>query len=556
METIAAFKDQQNNTIKILEQLLNFLEIGKQLDVNIDQKLIEKIENGIKETHTEKLKVALIGGVSEGKTSIASAWLEHFDKETMKINEVESSDEIVVYDLDDIDLIDTPGLFGSRENIDKIKYKDITKDYISSAHLVLYVMNPNNPIKESHKEELNWLFKELMLLPRTVFVLSRFDDEVDIENEDDYINGLKTKRDNIIGRLCDFNIICDNDIPKIVAVSANPFNKGINYWLENSTEFKKISRINTLQEATTEKINEIGNRTSIVVAVQKSIISDVLLREMPEAENYLYEAVEECRRFSEICMDLRKELNQTESNISNKRIALRDYITKTFTDYILQVQGTSIETYNEFFQKNIGDEGIVLDTKIVNEFERQLGSTYNEIDKAQISFNAGLEHYKNIIGEMALKGLKLGGEALKGGALKFTNTGILAIRDTIAPSIKFKPWGAVKLAGNLNKAIPVVGSLISIGFEAWDSYSQSKKEQEFQKGIDDMVTNFEKLRKAYIELLNDDQSFIQQFFPSYILLCDQIIEMETEMKNKEQQQEQFKKWKLEGEVIKQALLMA
>ena len=50
------------------------------------------------EVETNKLKVALIGGFSEGKTSIAAAWLEKLDKSTMKITHQESSDEVKIYD--------------------------------------------------------------------------------------------------------------------------------------------------------------------------------------------------------------------------------------------------------------------------------------------------------------------------------------------------------------------------------------------------------------------------------------------------------------------------
>ena len=197
METIEAFQEKQKKTVEILKRLLTFLENGKQFGVEIDEKLIDKVENGIYMTEDEKLKVALIGGFSEGKTSIAAAWSEHYDKTTMKISQSESSNEIVVYTLGDIELIDTPGLFGFKETVDKEKYKDITKKYVSEAHLVLYVMNPNNPVKESHKEELIWLFKDLNILSRTVFVISRFDEEVDIEDNDDYERGLKIKKENI-----------------------------------------------------------------------------------------------------------------------------------------------------------------------------------------------------------------------------------------------------------------------------------------------------------------------------------------------------------------------
>lgn len=37
--------------------------------------------------------------------------------------------------------------------------------------------------------------------------------------------------------------------------------------------------------------------------------------------------------------------------------------------------------------------------------------------------------------------------------------------------------GAVKLAGNLNKALPFIG----IAFEAWDSYNKYQKEQALEE---------------------------------------------------------------------------
>jgi hypothetical protein len=34
------------------------------------------------------------------------------------------------------------------------------------------------------------------------------------------------------------------------------------------------------------------------------------------------------------------------------------------------------------------------------------------------------------------------------------------------------------VAKNLNKALPVIGSILGIGFELWDSFSQRRKEEE------------------------------------------------------------------------------
>ncbi|AGT74006.1 hypothetical protein HPSA20_0769 [Helicobacter pylori SouthAfrica20] len=58
----------------------------------------------------------------------------------------------------------------------------------------MYVLNPSNPIKESHKDDLNWLFRTLNLLSRTIFVISRFDEEADIEDEKDYNKRFEIKK--------------------------------------------------------------------------------------------------------------------------------------------------------------------------------------------------------------------------------------------------------------------------------------------------------------------------------------------------------------------------
>ncbi|HEY5557220.1 LeoA/HP0731 family dynamin-like GTPase [Acetobacterium sp.] len=549
METIDVFQKKQKKIIDILKKTLAFLQEGKQFGIEIDERLIEKVKLGINETGDEKLKVALIGGFSEGKTSIAAAWSEYYDKSTMKISQSESSTEIVLYSLDDIDLIDTPGLFGFKETVDKEKYKDITKKYVSEAHLVLYVMNPNNPIKESHKEELIWLFKDLNILPRTVFVISRFDEEVDIEDNDDYERGLKIKKENILGRLNDFGIISPGEEVSIVAVSANPFEKGIDYWLEHLEEFKTLSHIKLLQEATTNKIKSAGNTTALVLSSQKSIVSDILHREMSGAKERVTKAVEECSQFSEVCADIQKELEKTKRKISATRINLRAFVANIFTDLILQAQGTSLDTFNDFFQRNIGSEDVVLETKINNEFERQLGNTSCEINQMQNIFNAGVEQYTSVVGDMAFNGLKMGSEFLKRSSVNITNKGVLAARDMLKLPIKFKPWGAVKLANGFNKAIPIVGSVIGIGFDLWDSYSQMKKEEEFQRAINKVVSNFEQQRKEYLGFIDDEQVFIPQFFPNYIELLEQIDTMKNEMVKKEQQQEQFIQWQKDGEII-------
>lgn len=549
METIKVFKSGQQKIVDLLEKTLFFLEEGNKFGVNIDESLIDKVKRGISETADEKLKVALIGGFSEGKTTIAAAWAEDYDKSRMKISHSESSDEIVCFSVGDILLIDTPGLFGSKENSNNEKYKDITKKYISEAHLVLYVMNPNNPIKDSHKEDLQWLFKDLSVLDRTIFVIGRFDEEVDIEDEEDYRKGLEIKKKNIIGRLRDFEILDEDKDVIIIGVSSNPFEKGLEYWLDNLEEYKKLSHIELLQEATTNKIEASGSKKELIVSTQKSIVSDVLIRELPIAHERVEKAYMECMQLGELSEDMQLELEKTNKKINNARINLKEYVLDLFTDLILQAKGTSIDTFDEFFQRNIGSEGIVLDNRIKNEFERQLGVALQEINQLQISYNAGVDHYQSVLGEMAFKGVKMGGAFLKKGSIKVTNTAILASRDFFKLPIKFKPWGAVKLAKGINNALPIIGDIVGIGVDVWEMYSEKQKQIEFKKGIDDVVKKFEVQRKELLGLVDNYDDFISMFFRSYLDLKSRVDILNSELELKKKQKEEFDIWRQAGEAI-------
>ncbi|EJB70110.1 hypothetical protein HPHPA8_0642 [Helicobacter pylori Hp A-8] len=258
-ETLEQFKKDQKRNQEILKKLLDFVHTGEEYGIKVEESLKDKIRNAMENVAGQKLKVALVGGFSCGKTSIAAAWIERLDK-SMKIDHEESSDEVKIYNIDDeIELVDTPGLFGFKvkeHDSGKIeRYKDITKKYISEAHLILYALNPSNPIKESHKDDLNWLFRTLNLLSRTIFVISRFDEEADIEDEEDYNKRFKIKKENIQNRLNELISLSEEEKESliIVAVAANPYGEGVKYWLKHQEEFQKLSHIKSFARRDSKK---------------------------------------------------------------------------------------------------------------------------------------------------------------------------------------------------------------------------------------------------------------------------------------------------------------
>ncbi|GAA8469146.1 hypothetical protein HpBT249_11730 [Helicobacter pylori] len=403
-ETLKQFKENQKRNQENLEKLLDFVHTGEKYGIEIEESFKAKINSTIHSATDQKLRVALVGGFSEGKTSIAAAWIERLDK-SMKIDHQESSDAVKIYDIDnEIELVDTPGLFGFKEKIadsGKIeRYKDITKKYVSEAHLILYMLNPSNPIKESHKDDLNWLFRTLNLLSRTIFVISRFDEEADIEDEEDYNKRFKTKKENIQNRLNDLISLSEKEKEglSIVAVAANLFGWGLEYWLKHKEEFQKLSHIKTLQDATQKKIKENGGKLTIIEEAKKSVIQDVVYRQMPLAKKVQQNLKRELEYLNKAMEKRLKEIQNLNGEISQARINLKEFITMYFSDLIRQVAGTSLETFNDFVIREIGNEGINIETRVQNAFERETQGIYDQIAKIATSFNADMNFFEKHAG--------------------------------------------------------------------------------------------------------------------------------------------------------------
>ncbi|WP_187843585.1 LeoA/HP0731 family dynamin-like GTPase [Helicobacter pylori] len=552
-ETLGQFKKDQKRNQEILKKLLDFVQTGEKYGIKVEESLKDKIRNAIKNVAGQKLKVALVGGFSCGKTSIAAAWIDRLDK-SMKIDHKESSDAVQIYNIDDeMELVDTPGLFGFKEKITdsgKIeRYKDITKKYISEAHLILYALNPSNPIKESHKDDLNWLFRTLNLLSRTIFVISRFDEEADIEDEEDYNKRFKIKKENVQNRLDDLISLSEKEKEGliIVAVAANPFDLGVEHWLKHQEEFQKLSHIKALQDATQKKIKENGGKLTIIEEAKKSVIQDVIYRQMPLAKKEQQEIKREMEYLNRMIEKRRKDIQDLNGEISQARIHLREFITRYFSDLIRQVSGTSLETFNDFVTREIGDEGINIDTRVQNAFERQTQGISNEMAKIETGFNADMSFFEKHAGALG----KIGIDLLK--QSKFINaTNIKLARDTIAAAgkfmgidlaLKFKPWGAVNLAGSINKGLPFIG----LAFEVWDSWKESQKIEKLEKAKEEMKSNFDEQKQEILDLINDETKFKQTCFPSVFELEKSFQEIEEKIKKTQECAQELEKWIQTGE---------
>lgn len=555
-QTLKKYEENKLKLIDLLVRLEQFIAGGVNFGMKIAPEIEKKINISKSYLKEDKLRISLIGGFSEGKTSIAAAWLGKVDPKTMNISSSESSNEVSYYDHEDYILVDTPGLYGYKERHNDEgsvqKYKDITKHYVSESHIVLYVMNSKNPIKESHKEDLNWLFRDLNLLSRSVFILGRFDEVADVEDENDYQINLKIKRENVVERLQSMLNLDESEVNslKIVAVSANPFDEGVDYWLDNIEEFKKLSHIGLLQDATLQVIEDKGGYGSLVEETQKTIISEILTKELPKVEETLNAFSLELNKLEELSELESRELDLISKKIVTAQSSLKNTLNRFFSDIQLQLIGCDIETIEEFLIREIGNEGCIFLEEINRIFVNEIDSINTSLNNNALRFEAEIDSIDSAYSSLAKEGITKLAKNIKidAATIKLARDGLVAgakiIGVNLKDALKFNPWGAVKLAGNVNKAIPLIG----LGFEIWDSWSQAQRQAEFQAAKEKLLSDIETQQKNLLEHINSEE-FIDSYFPVYIKLKTKIQEI-IEMKSQNDiKMEEFKKWSKEGALI-------
>ncbi len=268
---------------------------------------------------------------------------------------------------------------------------------------------------------------------------------------------------------------------------------------------------------------------------------------MPLAKKEQQEIKREMEYLNRMIEKRRKDLQNLNSEISQARIHLKEFITRYFSGLISQVSGTSLETFNDFVIREIGDKGINIETKVQNAFERETQGIFNELAKIETGFNADMSLFEKHAGALGKIGINFLNQSgfINATNIKVARDGIVAVAKFtgIDLALKFKPWGAVKLASNLNKALPLIG----IAFEIGDSVMKLKKEKELEETKEKMKSNFEKAKEQMIEFINDETKFKQTCFPSALELEKSFQEIEEKIKKTQEFSEGLEKWIQAGE---------
>lgn len=531
------------------ERLNNLLFQGEALGLDLSElrlKLeeVNKNNNGI-------IRIVLLGSFSDGKTSAIAGLLGRLDT-AMKIDIAESSDELSVYHLDGIkdgyEIIDTPGLFGTKEKeVDgkQIKYSEITEKYISEAHLVIYVCDAVVPLKDSHVNSLRLVLRDFNKLAATIFVINKMDEAgVDMLDEEEYNEADQIKKNNLLERLRTTIQLTPPEEKelKIVCISADPKGKGLKYWFERMDEYKKRSRIELLRNSM-DYIISTKNKDDLESSANEAVINDILIslsKNIRIAVEATTSPIEQCSRqlndMETDCNILKQELNRSRRSMTEQLDELKKSILADLKN------ASTMPSIASVVEDNLGIENDKVSCYILLRKINQILSECAEINKLNLEKKAIEFECKFKQQEAMIKdAISYSTKYLKN--VKVNKDIVFKMRDMFFKGYKFKPWGAGNLAVNATKWLGRGVIVLSLFTELWSWIKENENRKKIDENKNEIKNAINDLFQEIFSYFDNDEKYYENFAPSYPEMCKQVAMQKEELNKLSHQNTQLIEYK-------------
>ena len=550
-------KRQLLEKIEILKQRLNEL---KDFDIDCDDVLI-KLKETVEAIDKDIISIVLIGAFSDGKTSVIAGWLGEECK-NMKIDRDESSDRREIYHPTNIpdkcEIVDTPGLFGDKvgadENGDPLRLSDITKKYVDQANLILYVVEAKNPIKDSHKEVVKWILKDLHKLENTIFIINKMDSVVDVTDPEEYQRMSQIKIETLKNKIKELINISNDELNKlnIVTVSSDPGERGFQFWKEHREKYEERSHICDLEDRTNEII--AVQSSGLVTKTGYDVVCRVLNDKVAVVSEQLDLIVNEyIPRFEESIKRNREDINNTRNQIMKSRSKYETQILDYEHQLLSDLSASTPETINNFIIQQIGSDngelGYRIEQRINIISEEFLASTSIQLNDLYKKLQADWDNRNEFLDSMMKKAAGGASAALKTVSnvpLSQMKSAVFAGRDLLSKLgvvIKFKPWGATKLASGLLKGLPLLGAGIDVLTNIFETWQQHKQQAKFIKAKDELQKFISGFFKGVIDQVTDDKKFLEKFAPQLLELEENLNDEVNQMNKFKEQKQKLLEWK-------------
>jgi len=392
MEQFKQFDVDKKATIEALEKLREILgELGG-MGVEVKDDL-QKITSALKDIASDILRIALLGAFSDGKTSVVAAWLGKI-MDDMNIAMEESSDRLAIYMPEGLpgqcEIVDTPGLFGDKEKTidgDRLLYEDVTKRYISEAHLIFYVVDATNPLKESHSAIVKWILRDLDKLSSTVFVINKMDEVTDLSEQEMFEEQVAIKKKNLKSKLQRIANLTPQELAtlNIVCIASNPNGRGLEFWFGKPEQYESRSRINDLKVMASRVLQ--ANVPKVLIAkTGLDVVRDIMGQKLVLAQKQLdaledFEQLnrEESIRIQEEIRNGREEVKRLGGELFNKLCTMENEVLGKLRPLSLEGIRPYLDEYIGYDQEKVGYKLQTQIKTVIDDFFAQSSKAFSDI---------------------------------------------------------------------------------------------------------------------------------------------------------------------------------
>ncbi|MGY2313140.1 LeoA/HP0731 family dynamin-like GTPase [Pseudomonas sp. SDO5522_S412] len=557
MEQFKQFNASKTEVIKSLDNLQSLVGALEKLGLDVTQD-IDKIKKAIGDVQTDALRIALLGAFSDGKTSVVAGWLGQVMKD-MKIDTNESSDALAIYRPDNLqdrcEIVDTPGLFGDKEKAAEngalVQYGDITKNYISEAHLIFYVVDATNPLKESHQDIVRWVLRDLNKLSSTIFVINKMDEVADLRDAEEFQQQSSIKKNNLLDKLQRFVDLspAEREAINVVCVASNPNSRGLEFWLEQKDLYDQRSRISELKQVT-QRVLDGSGRETLIKKTGIDVVRDVLGKKIAMAKDELIKfellAANQRRDSARIQEDIDEGKRKVLATVGN----LYQELSNLEKDLLNSIRTLPRDQVHAFLEAEIGFTKNDIGEKLRFRIDHLFSTAFNQSSTIMNGISASIEHqldtssdFADSITASALSASSRALSAVSKIPVESIKSGVFLARETLKNLTgyvyKFKPWEATKLAANISRWAGPIGAGIQVLTDVISVAQQQRAEAELKQLQNDLAEVVKSHFAEPMKLLKDHDKVMEIFAPQIKAFEKILVEQEESLDNLRNRQTQL-----------------
>ena len=325
------------------------------------------------------------------------------------------------------------------------------------------------------------------------------------------------------------------DRRRMVCIASNPGGRGLEFWFSKPEYYESRSRINDLKSMTNDVISN-NLPQELITKTGMDVVGDLIVNKVSDAndelstlEAYFKQNKQETERIAQDIESGKKQVKRLSGELYDELNVIENRL-------LSKIRSLSLEDVQPFLEDEIGyngkDIGYKLNLKIKTTIDRYFEQSAQITRQIGTDIQRHLDTSESFINSISKSSLDTTSGIVKGISkvpVDSIKTAIFTARDILGNMgvvIKFKPWEASKLAGNLSKWSGPIGAAISIVSDLIGAHQEREQEQKLQTSKDKINKMLKETFHELYQLMSDDNKIFDFFAPQLAEYEKILTEME------------------------------